>query len=255
MLGFGKSKKKDIMKLSMKSNRTAVVTGATGTIGSAISRYLFLRGWAVHEWQSDWNLENRMVFKSDTVPWKDVNLLVTAHGTTPVICDTESLSEADWDRIIAVDLEGTFFLAQKAGKYMIENGGGSMVFISSIHAIGTYPGRTAYAVAKAGVCALARSLAIEWGKYGVQVNALCPGQVEGKRTTDIASTEGGRETLKKMKRRIPSGSFISPMEIAMAVHNIVETPSITGTTIPIDNGLTQSFYYGDYDIKEPDFDA
>lgn len=86
----------------------------------------------------------------------------------------EEFPEEEWDRIVGVNLKGSFLCCQAAGRAMIDRGGGSIVNMASIGASIAYPQATAYLQSKGGVLQMTRSLALEWIDHGVRVNALAP---------------------------------------------------------------------------------
>ena len=107
---------------------------------------------------------------------------------------------SDWARVIDTDLTGVFVVAQAAAKGLIAAGrSGSIVNIASITGLRVAGNLSAYATAKAGVVQLSRALALEWARYGIRVNALCPGYIETDLNRAFFATEAGSA----MTRRIP----------------------------------------------------
>lgn len=91
---------------------------------------------------------------------------------------TTELTEAEWRRTIDVNLTGAFLTAQGAGRRMVAQGHGLLLFTASLDHATAGAGRTAYCASKGGVANLARALACEWAEHGVRVDALAPGYVE-----------------------------------------------------------------------------
>jgi len=154
----------------------------------------------------------------------------------------EELSEQNWDRVIAVNLKGTFLCSQAVGKEMIKQGVGSIVNIASIagHTPQVYLG--AYSPSKAGVLLLTKMMAVEWAKLNVRVNALSPGPTSTPLLDAVYNTEPLREARKKA---IPMNRFASPDEVANAAVFLAsdESSFVTGHSIVIDGGSLNSMYY------------
>lgn len=192
---------------------------------------------------SSWNRTKRML--SD-----GCDLLITCHGAAPCIKPTIEVSEEDWYRVLTTDLTGTWRLCKAVAPFMLSSGhGGSMVIVSSFHAIGSYPHRAPYAAAKAGLCGLARALACEWGQEGIRVNVIAPGQVHNERTVTIAKS-AGEGVYKNMLERAPSGQMVMPHEIAHTAEWLFENEGINGQTIVIDHGVTASLWHQPYPVKK-----
>ena len=102
-----------------------------------------------------------------------IDILVQSAGTA-ARHPAESFPEEAWDRVVAVNLKGTFLVAQAVGRHMLRQRAGAIVNIASIGASIAYPHTTAYLQSKGGVAQLTRSLALEWIDRGVRVNAIAP---------------------------------------------------------------------------------
>ncbi|MBO2528280.1 MAG: hypothetical protein CW348_00210, partial [Thermobifida sp.] len=103
-----------------------------------------------------------------------LDILVNAAGTHKII-ETDKLAPEDWNRVIGVNLTGSFFCAQAAAPIMRDQGGGKIINIGSVMSRVGMPKRVAYASSKGGVVLLTRSLAQDWGPWKINVNAIAPG--------------------------------------------------------------------------------
>lgn len=148
------------------------------------------------------------------------------------------ITDAEWDRVLDVNLRGTFAVAQEAARAMVARGGGGrIVMISSINQDHASPNLAHYVASKGGVRMLARAIALELAPHGVTVNLIAPGTVE----TDINRKALAEPDFRAAKTAlIPMGRIASPADIAGAAVYLAGPGAsyVTGATITIDGGLT-----------------
>jgi len=149
------------------------------------------------------------------------------------------ISVEDFDQTFAVNVRGTFFAAQQAARRMIasgvaERGEGRIVNLASIASQTVLPGLSAYCGSKAAVAMLTRSLAREWARRGIAVNALAPGYIDTDINTHWWPTEGGQKQLKGFPRRRLMKE--SDLDAAFLMLAGPAASAITGSLIVVDDG-------------------
>jgi len=154
----------------------------------------------------------------------------------------EDVSEEDWDRVIAVNLKGTFLCSQAVGREMIKRGGGNIVNFASVAGHTPQIGINAYSPSKAAVVMLTKLMAVEWAKHSIRVNAVSPGPIKTRLTDAIYNTEVKR---KVRSQSIPLNRFGTPDEIAKAVLFLASDDSsyVTGHSLLADGGSLSSVFY------------
>jgi NAD(P)-dependent dehydrogenase (short-subunit alcohol dehydrogenase family) len=147
------------------------------------------------------------------------------------------LAPQQWDEIVDVGLKSGYSLARAVIPAMIRAGGGSLLFVSSIHAIQASGGSPAYAAAKAGLCGLVRQLAVEFGRDLVRVNAVLPAFTVTPPAERLLQDGAFRSQL---IRTFPLGRLGQPEDVASAIAFLAspEASFITGTAIPVDGGAS-----------------
>lgn len=150
---------------------------------------------------------------------------------------SEVFPEADWDEVIEVNLDATFFFCQLAAQNMIKNGGGKIINVSSIMSL--FGGSTipAYAASKGGVAQLTKALSNDWAPKGICVNAIAPGYMDTQMNTAIRP-ESTRYA--EIMNRIPMGRWGFGDEMKGIVVFLASSASdyVTGAVIPIDGGYS-----------------
>ena len=147
------------------------------------------------------------------------------------------VTEADWDRVLDINLKGLFFTTQAVGRVMVEQKAGKIVNIASQMGVVGYWKRAAYCSSKAGVVNLTRVLAFEWAQYGIRVNAIGPTFVDTPLTRPMFEDA---EFKADVLGRIPLGQLARPEDIACAVVYLASPASdmVTGHTLLVDGGWT-----------------
>ncbi|MGI9463939.1 MAG: SDR family NAD(P)-dependent oxidoreductase [Aestuariivirgaceae bacterium] len=245
------------MKLAGK---VAVITGAARGIGQACAVRFAVEGAMVvvadvDEEEGEACAEairqagGQAEFASCDVGQKlDVRNLITStvdqHGSVDICvsnagivhgADFLDLKEADFDRVLNVNLKGTFMLGQAAARRMVEQveaGGkpGSIINMSSINAIFAIPNQVPYTISKGGVNQLTKVMALSLAPHGIRVNAIGPGSIMTDILKEVASDE---EAMNKIMTRTPMGRIGDPSEVASVAAFLASDDAsyITGQTI------------------------
>jgi NAD(P)-dependent dehydrogenase (short-subunit alcohol dehydrogenase family) len=170
-----------------------------------------------------------------------IDILVNNAGMATV-SPSEELEENIWRRGIDVMLSGTFYCCQAAGREMIRRQSGKIINIASINGIVAFPERASYCSAKAGVMALTRVLAVEWARYGINVNAIAPGYVDTELVRNLESR--GTLDVNELVNRTPGKKLTGTADIGKAAVFFAseDAGNINGQTLVIDGGWTAYGY-------------
>ncbi|HVI32895.1 SDR family NAD(P)-dependent oxidoreductase [Phenylobacterium sp.] len=243
---------------------TAVVTGASGGLGEHFARLLARQGAAValtaRRQEKVQTLADELnaaggralamrldvadaaaiapAFQRIEAELGPLNILVNNAGVGGEGLALD-LSVEDFDNTFAVNVRGTFFAAQAAARALIasgaaERGQARILNIASIASHTVLPGLSAYCGSKAAVAMLTKSLAREWARRGIAVNALCPGYIETDINADWWPTEGGQKQLKGFPRR----RLMQASDLDAAFLMLVGDPAraMTGSVVTVDDG-------------------
>lgn len=177
-----------------------------------------------------------------------IDVLVNCAGIPDTYTPTLEQSAQSWQRIVDVDLTGTYLMCKAVGAHMAQRRSGSMINISSIVGLGGFPRRNAYGASKAGVIMLTKSLASEWGSLGIRVNCIAPGYIR----TPLVETliRENKVDTGQIARRTPLARLGHPREIAHAAAYLSSewASFITGATLPVDGGWSAFGGAGDIGI-------
>jgi len=167
-----------------------------------------------------------------------VDILVNNAGITRV-APLERIDEAFWDTVLDTNLKSAYLMSRLAVEDMLRRGAGSVINISSVHAVATHAGHAAYAASKAGMCGMTRALACEYGARGIRFNCILPGAIDlgiyprDNAAVDRRTWRPGHSDIQVMKRRG------SPHEVAAAVCFLASESAsyVNGVTLAVDGGL------------------
>ena len=153
---------------------------------------------------------------------------------------SEEMSEADWDKMLGINLKGVFLCAQAESKVMIPAGYGKIINTASMsgHIVNTPQKQMAYNTSKAGVLHLTRSLGAEWAPFGVRVNSISPGYTRTQLVDDLLATPVGKEMLPAWMALVPAKKMAEVTDLQGALVYLAAEVSdyVTGSDIIIDGG-------------------
>ena len=248
----------------MIKGKVAIVTGAGGGVGKAISKRLSSEGCKVIMLGRDrtklqkaaseiGNKKNTMTVIADITKEAEVlsaidqtinsfdkiDILINNAGIINDPTPFHEMSEDQWDDLVKTNLFGMFRMTKAVIPVMMENGGGSIVNISSVLGIRSIPRvpLSVYAVTKAGVIMFTRSIAVEYGQYKIRCNCIAPSTIRSSIIEPYLEDEGAKKLLEST---FPLHVIGEPEDISGAVAYLCSDDSkwVTGTVMVVDGGLS-----------------
>lgn len=240
------------------SGRVALVTGGASGIGFAVARQLAELGAkiaiadvnidgaraAVDKLSHTSTLSVQVDVQQPSEVATMVDKVVDHYGKLDILVHSAGVgieksfletTAEEWQRLIDIDLSGTFYCAQAAARHMVKNGYGRIINLSSTAGIRGGTGRTAYGAAKGGVIALTKVMAVELACHGITANALAPGAIE----TELVARMHSDETRRVYRAGIPLDRYGTPDETAFCAVFLASEQAgyITGHILGIDGGF------------------
>jgi len=166
-----------------------------------------------------------------------VDILINNAGIVNPLAPSEKIKQDDFDRVIDVNLKGTFYATQAFGKRMIQQGSGRIVSIASQVALFGEKGFLPYAIAKSGLMLMTRQLAFEWSRHGVTLCAVAPGFIKGGMNEGLIRKE---VFVNYLSGRTPMGRMGTVEELVSTILFLASDDAryINGETIVMDGGMT-----------------
>ncbi len=253
----------------MSDAPVALVTGGATGIGRAIADRFAAEGMRMHVCDADPEAVSRFrtelpgasasvadvscvadvdaMFAEIESTYGRLDMLVNNAGISGPTAPVEEIAPADWDRTVAVDLNGQFYCTRRAVPLLRAAGGGSIIFISSSAAFFGYPLRTPYTACKWALIGFMKTLAMELGPHHIRVNAICPGSVRGARIDgvierDAAKRDRSAQDIRSIyERQVSLRSFVAAEDIANAAFFLAsgQGAMISGQALGVD-GHTES---------------
>jgi NAD(P)-dependent dehydrogenase (short-subunit alcohol dehydrogenase family) len=227
----------------------ALVTGGTSGIGAACAERFAAEG-AVAVTADIAGRPDHVVDVTDEAAVSAlIDAVVAEHGRLDSVVTAAGVAGGgpvhlvpleEWQRVIAINLTGTFLVAKHALRPMLDQGSGSIITIASIEGLEGTEGGSVYNASKAGVVMLTKNLAIDYGRSGIRANTICPGFVETpllNSVMDLPEMAAARDTIRDHHKL---GRFGQPSEIAGAALFLASSDSsfVTGHALVVDGGFT-----------------
>ncbi len=241
------------MKEREFAGQKVLITGAGGGLGRALVT-LFKAGGASlvacdqsYDSLADMPVDERITFDLlDRAAVVKAAADIVAAGVPDIIVNNagwtraESMASLDTEKVVAeidLNLTGVIAFTNLLLEGMVERGSGAVVFVSSVNALSHF-GNPAYAAAKAGINAYARAVAVEYGRFGIRANAVCPGSIRTPAWDHRIQRDAGIPG--KLQRLYPLQRIVEATEVAEAVAFLASARAsgITGVALPVDAGLT-----------------
>ncbi|MCY4022274.1 MAG: glucose 1-dehydrogenase [Anaerolineaceae bacterium] len=182
----------------------------------------------------------RRLMDETLATYGQIDTLVNNAGVN-FVKPTLEMDEADWDRVVDVDLKGSFLCSRYALEAMVRRRSGNIINIASVHTVATLPAAAPYAASKGGVDMMTRSMAIEFAPHGIRVNAVSPGLTDTQIWNDIQdAAEDADMARQHWLDNIPLARVQTPREVGKVVLFLAGDQSsyITGANIFSDGGMT-----------------
>jgi NAD(P)-dependent dehydrogenase (short-subunit alcohol dehydrogenase family) len=229
--------------------RVALITGGGSGIGAACAERFASEGATVVTLDLAGAVDHLVDVGDESAVSEAIDLVVERHGRLDVVVNSAGvagggpvhlLDREEWDRVIRVNLTGTFLVCKHALRPMLDQGTGSIINVASVEGIEGTEGGSTYNASKAGVVMLTKNLAIDYGRKGIRANVICPGFIETPMFASVLDSPGMEIYRERIRDEHKLGRFGRPDEIAGAALFLASDDAsfVTGHALVVDGGYT-----------------
>ncbi|SDY02288.1 SDR family NAD(P)-dependent oxidoreductase [Paenibacillus sp. CF384] len=226
-----------------KEGAAVVVVNRTASKGEVVAEEITEAGLLATAMQADVSSESdvKRVVEDTLAKYGRIDVMVNNAAVCPQIRITE-MSLQGWNEVITNNLTSVFLFCREVLPAMVSSGGGAIVNVSSVHALATLDGYSAYAASKGGIVSLSRAIALDFAKQNIRVNTVLPGAVHTPMLeSSIKNLDTPREeTMKQWNEAQPMGRVGTADEIASVVMFAASADNsfMTGAVLVADGGMT-----------------
>jgi len=235
--------------------RVALVTGAASGIGAACAARFASEGAKVATLDVAGGVDHAVDVRDEAAVAAAVAAIVEQHGRLDVVLNAAGVVGGgpvhlvpveEWERVLDVNLKGTFIVCKHALGPMLQQRSGSIVNIASIEGLEGTEGGSAYNASKGGVVLLTKCMAIDYGHAGIRSNCICPGGIDTPMLASIIEPDGMTRYRDKLLEAHKLGRWGRPDEIAAAAAFLASDDAsfVTGHALTVDGGMTAGFRAG-----------
>jgi NAD(P)-dependent dehydrogenase (short-subunit alcohol dehydrogenase family) len=235
--------------------RVALVTGGTSGLGAACAERFGKEGAAVVTLDVTEGADHVVDVTDEAAVAAAVDAVVAAHGRLDIVVNSAGVPGggpvhlvelADWQKVIDVNLTGTFLVSKHALRHMLAQGSGSIINIASIEGIEGTEGGSSYNASKGGVVILTKNMAVDYGAAGIRVNCICPGFIDTPMFRGVMDSAGMATHKETYRKQHKLQRFGRPEEIAGAAYFLASDDSsfVTGHALVVDGGFTAGMRAG-----------
>lgn len=228
--------------------RVALVTGGASGIGLACCERFASEGAKVASLDLEAG-DYKVDVRDEEGVAAAVDSLVADHGRIDIVVNSAGIagggpvhmvSASDWQKVIDVNLTGTFLVSKHALRHMVGQRSGSIVNVASIEGVQGTEGGSSYNASKGGVVLLTKNMAIDYGRAGIRVNCICPGFIDTPLLRAVMDSEGMAQVRDHYRDLHVLGRFGRPEEIAAAAAFLASDDAsfVTGHPLVVDGGFT-----------------
>lgn len=235
--------------------RVALVTGGTSGIGLACADRFRSEGATVVTFDVGGEPDAVVDVRDEEAVQRAVDAVVAEHGRIDVLVNSAGVAGGgpvhlvpldDWQRVIDVNLTGTFLVSKHALRHMFEAKSGSIINIASIEGMEGTEGGSSYTASKGGVVLLTKNMAVDYGAAGIRVNCICPGFIDTPLFQSVMGSPGMAAHKEAYRKQAKLQRFGRPEEIAGAAYFLASDDSsfVTGHALVVDGGFTAGMRAG-----------
>ena len=235
--------------------RVALVTGGMSGLGEACVTRFEKEGATAVTLDVTAGADHTVDVRDEAAVQAAVDAVVAAHGRLDIVVNAAGvagggpvhlLPAEEWERVIGVNLTGTYLVSKHAVRHMFEQKSGSIINLASVEGIEGTEGGSAYNASKGGVVLLTKNMAVDYGAAGIRVNCICPGFMDTPMFRSVMDSEGMKGHKETYRKQHKLQRFGRPEEIAGAAYFLASDDSsfVTGHALVVDGGFTAGMRAG-----------